>query len=115
MAATVKIHRLIVSFGTLFIPLFAAIFPLMAPAIARVAPKPIMVHYMPWFQSPYSLGGDNGGYHWTLHHFNPTVINPANGEGEAASWYYPLIGPYDSSVTARILFSRTVALSVRIE
>ena len=60
------------------------------------APKPVMVHYMPWFQSPYSLGSGVWGFHWTMNHFNPDVINPANGEREIASWYYPLIGPYDS-------------------
>src|ERR1700677_1597149 len=56
-----------------------------------------MVHYMPWFQSPYSLGSGNWGYHWTMNHFNPNTVNPTNDEDEIASWYYPLIGPYDSS------------------
>jgi len=67
-----------------------------APEVARSAPKPVMVHYMPWFQSPYSLGGSSWGYHWTMNYFNPNVINTNNGEQEIASWYYPLIGPYDS-------------------
>ncbi len=56
-----------------------------------------MVHYMPWFQSPYSLGTGNWGYHWTMNHFNPNTVNSTNDENEIASWYYPLIGPYDSS------------------
>jgi len=92
-----KIHRFIVKFGTLFISLSAMMFALMVPVFAQVAPKPVMVHYMPWFQSPYSLGSDKWGYHWTLNHFNPNRINSTNGEDEVASWYYPLIGPYDSS------------------
>ena len=76
-----------------------------APEAARSAPKPVMVHYMPWFQSPYSLGGTNWAAHWTgnglfvynsnpFFYFNPNVIN--NGEAQIASWYYPQIGPYDS-------------------
>ena len=56
-----------------------------------------MVHYMPWFQSPYSLQAGNWGYHWTMNHFNPNIISTTNGEPEIASWYCPLIGPYDSS------------------
>jgi hypothetical protein len=56
--------------------------------------KPLMVHYMPWFVAkPYS---GSWGWHWTMNHFNPDVIN-ASGEREIASWYYPLIGPYDSA------------------
>jgi hypothetical protein len=55
-----------------------------------------MVHYMPWFQSPYSLGAGNWGYHWKMgNNYNPNTIG-ANGERQIASWYYPLIGPYDS-------------------
>ena len=53
-----------------------------------------MVHYMPWFVSkPYS---GSWGWHWTMNYFNPNMIN-ANGEQQIASWYYPLIGPYDSA------------------
>jgi hypothetical protein len=64
-----------------------------APEVAQGAPKPVMVHYMPWFVSqPYS---GSWGWHWTMLHFNPNVLN-ANGQREIASWYYPLIGPYDS-------------------
>src|SRR5471032_2609072 len=65
-----------------------------APAAIHGAPKPVMVHYMPWFVSqPYS---GSWGWHWTMNHFNPNVTN-ANGEQQIASWYYPLIGPYDSA------------------
>lgn len=52
-----------------------------------------MVYYMPWYVAkPCS---DNWGWHWTMNHFNPDVVN-ASGERQIASWYYPLIGPYDS-------------------
>jgi hypothetical protein len=56
--------------------------------------KMVMIHYMPWFMSqPYS---GTWGWHWTMNHYNPNTINATNGEQEIASWYYPLIGPYDS-------------------
>lgn len=59
--------------------------------------KPVMAHYMPWFQSPYSLGPGSWGFHWKMgSNFNPNTINP-NGQRAIASWYYPLIGPYDSA------------------
>lgn len=82
------------------IPLFAA------PEAPCGAPKPVMVHYLPWFQSPYSLGTGSWGAHWTgdgiasayqsnpFFYFDPNLTT--NGEAEIASWYYPLTGPYDS-------------------
>src|SRR5258707_2671964 len=61
---------------------------------AAAPSKAVMVYYMPWFTAkPYS---ENWGWHWTMDHFNPDRVN-ASGEREIASWYYPLIGPYDSS------------------
>lgn len=60
---------------------------------------PIFAHYMPWFESPeyakypnQQMG--NWGMHWTMNNKNPTVIT--NGKREIASYYYPLIGPYDN-------------------
>jgi hypothetical protein len=53
-----------------------------------------MVYYMPWYVAkPYNRVW---GWHWTMNHFNPDVMN-ASGERQIASWYYPLIGPYDSA------------------
>src|SRR4051812_25862406 len=61
---------------------------------AFAGPKPIMVYYMPWFVAkPFS---SSWGWHWTMNHYNPEVIN-ASGARQVASWYYPLIGPYDSA------------------
>ena len=69
-------------------------FILAASGITRAASKPVMVYYMPWFTAkPYC---DSWGWHWTMNHFNPDTMN-ASGERQIASWYYPLIGPYDSS------------------
>jgi hypothetical protein len=63
------------------------------PTISHGAPKPVMVHYMPWFVSqPFS---GYWGWHWTMNYYNPNLTS-SNGEQEIASWYYPMIGPYDS-------------------
>jgi hypothetical protein len=60
---------------------------------APAASKQVMVHYMPWYVAkPYS---SSWGWHWTMNHFNPDIIG-GNGNRQIASWYYPLIGPYDS-------------------
>src|ERR1700712_25556 len=56
--------------------------------------KPVMVYYMSWYAAkPFS---SEWGWHWTMDHFDPEKVN-ASGEREIASWYYPLIGPYDSA------------------
>jgi hypothetical protein len=69
-------------------------FILAAPGASRAASKTVMVYYMPWYTAkPYS---NDWGWHWTMNHFNPDGVN-ASGERQIASWYYPLIGPYDSS------------------
>jgi hypothetical protein len=69
-------------------------FILGTPAVNFAASKAIMVYYMPWFTAkPYSA---SWGWHWTMDHFSPDTLN-ASGERQIASWYYPLIGPYDSS------------------
>jgi hypothetical protein len=68
-------------------------FFLMGGVPGRAQPKPVMAHYMPWFQAPNISG--LWGYHWTYNtYFNPNTI--INGERQIGSWYYPLIGPYDS-------------------
>jgi hypothetical protein len=69
-------------------------FILAAPGATRAASKTVMVYYMPWYTAkPYC---DGWGWHWTMNHFNPDAVS-ASGERQIASWYYPLIGPYDSS------------------
>ncbi len=61
---------------------------------AEAASKPLLVYYMPWYVAkPYSA---NWGWHWTMNHFDPDAFN-ASGERQIASWYYPIIGPYDSA------------------
>jgi hypothetical protein len=69
--------------------------------VPKTNPIPVYVQFMPWFQTPTSLGGTlpgtEWGTHWTMANQNPNVINPTTGLREIASNYYPLIGPYDSS------------------
>lgn len=66
-----------------------------AAATGLAAPKLVLVHYMPWYVSkPYSGAW---GWHWTMNHFNPDHVTADNQRHEIASWYYPLIGPYDSA------------------
>jgi hypothetical protein len=69
-------------------------FILAAPEATRAASKIVMVYYMPWFTAkPYS---GSWGWHWTMDYFNPEMVSVSE-ERQIASWYYPLIGPYDSS------------------
>jgi hypothetical protein len=71
----------------------ATFFTWVASEVSATAAKPVLVHYMPWYVSqPYT---GYWGWHWTMNHYNPQTINP-NGQQDIASWYYPLIGPYDS-------------------
>ncbi len=67
------------------------------PVVA--APKPVMAHFMPWFVAkPYST---LWGWHWTMGHLNPDIVD-SNGRRQAASWYYPLTGLYDSDDSAAL-------------
>lgn len=64
------------------------------PGFASAASKPLLAYYMPWFVAKPHSG--TWGWHWTMNHFNPEIIN-AFGERQLASWYYPQLGPYDSA------------------
>jgi hypothetical protein len=68
----------------------------MAPKqVTKTNAQKIYVHYMPWFETPATSGTGNWGQHWTMANENPNVIL-ANGRRQIASWFYPMIGPYDS-------------------
>jgi hypothetical protein len=73
-----------------------------APAQSVPVPKTnstkVYMHYMPWFQTPTSLGGTSGGwgYHWKMNSRNPNIVD-STGKRQIASHYYPKIGPYDST------------------
>jgi hypothetical protein len=79
------------SFRSIFL---AALFAAASLVQTVAAPKSVLVYYMPWFVAkPFS---SSWGWHWTMNHYDPDVVN-AFGERQVASWYYPLIGPYDSA------------------
>ncbi|HEV2455980.1 MAG TPA: hypothetical protein VGY98_17075 [Verrucomicrobiae bacterium] len=82
-----------------FIPRAVVLICLGAVMAGQARAKPIMVHYMPWFVSQPDTG--SWGWHWTMNHFNPNLVNP-DGTREIASWYYPQIGPYDSADPATL-------------
>jgi len=63
-------------------------------SISKNFETPIMVHYMPWFQTPDVTG--YWGAHWTMANRNPNTIL-SNGRRDIASHYYPLVEPYDSN------------------
>jgi hypothetical protein len=69
-------------------------------AVSKTATQKIFVHYMPWFETPQSLGSCcNWGIHWTMSRgatFPNTIVN---GQRRIASHYYPMIGPYASGDT----------------
>jgi len=81
--------------GKIAIAVLACWFGLrLSTSVASTNEKPVMVYYMPWYAAkPFS---GEWGWHWTMGHFDPDKVN-ASGEREIASWYYPLIGPYDSA------------------
>ena len=72
-----------------------------APLHAQPAPVQktnalkVYMHYMPWFESPATLGGNDWGFHWEFNNRNPNIVD-AQGKRQIASHYYPKIGPYAS-------------------
>lgn len=64
--------------------------------VAKTNPLPVFMHYMPWFDTPATLGGSNWGYHWKFNNKNPSIVDAA-GKRQIASHYYPKIGPYASN------------------
>ncbi|HYG40240.1 MAG TPA: T9SS type A sorting domain-containing protein [Cytophagales bacterium] len=63
-------------------------------AVVKTNDLKVYMHYMPWFETPETIG--QWGWHWKMNNKNPNKIDPATGEREIASHYYPLIGPYAS-------------------
>ena len=65
-------------------------------AVTKTNPQKVFMHYMPWFESPATLGGSDWGWHWEMNTRDPNVVD-ADGRRQIASHFYPLIGPYASS------------------
>ncbi len=70
-------------------------------AVAKTNPMKVYMHYMPWFETPDTLGGNQWGYHWKMNTQNPNVVD-GEGRRQIASHFYPKIGPYDSNDPAVI-------------
>jgi hypothetical protein len=66
-----------------------------AKPVVKTNSQKVYVHYMPWFETPATSGTGKWGQHWTMANENPDIILP-NGRRQIASWFYPMIGPYDS-------------------
>lgn len=66
-----------------------------SPPVPKTYGKPVLMHYMPWFETPEFNG--IWGWHWTMNNQNPDIIIDTNtGKRQIASHFYPLIGPYSS-------------------
>jgi hypothetical protein len=63
--------------------------------VVKTNPMKVYMHYMPWFETPATLGGSSWGYHWRFSNRNPNIVD-ATGKRQIASHYYPKIGPYAS-------------------
>jgi hypothetical protein len=63
--------------------------------VQKTNPMKVYMHYMPWFETPATLGGSSWGYHWRFNNRNPNIVD-ATGKRQIASHYYPFIGPYAS-------------------
>jgi hypothetical protein len=63
--------------------------------VTKTNPMKVYMHYMPWFETPATLGGTNWGYHWKFNNRNPNIVD-ATGKRQIASHYYPRIGTYAS-------------------
>jgi hypothetical protein len=66
-----------------------------AKPVVKTNSQKVFVHYMPWFETPATSGTGKWGLHWTMANENPDIIL-SNGRRQIASWFYPMIGPYDS-------------------
>jgi hypothetical protein len=51
--------------------------------VMKTNPMKVYMHYMPWFETPATLGPNNWGYHWKLNNGNPNIID-ATGKRQIA-------------------------------
>jgi len=64
-------------------------------AVTKTNPLKVYMHYMPWFETPDTLGANQWGYHWKLNNRDPNIVDET-GKRQIASHYYPKIGAYAS-------------------
>lgn len=71
-------------------------------SVSTPPPEPtrpkVYMHYMPWFDTPETLGAGNWGLHWRQTRATPADPNivDASGKRQIASNFYPKIGPYQT-------------------
>lgn len=63
--------------------------------VEKTNPLKVYMHYMPWFETPDTLGGNQWGFHWKFANRNPNIVD-GQGRRQIASHFYPMIGPYAS-------------------
>jgi hypothetical protein len=74
--------------------LLLGLFSALSGSGSAASGKWLMAYYRPWYVAkPHS---PSWGWHWTMDRFNPEQLD-ASGQPPIASWYRPLIGPYDSA------------------
>lgn len=93
--STLSPHRKLLQTAVVLVGLGCTSFAFAAD-VQKTNPMKVYMHYMPWFESPATLGGTNWGFHWQFSNRNPNVVD-ANGKRQIASHYYPKIGPYASN------------------
>ena len=82
--------------GILLVALQATVGLAQPADVPKTNPMKVYMHYMPWFETPATLGGSDWGYHWEFNNRDPNIVD-ATGKRQIASHYYPKIGPYASS------------------
>jgi hypothetical protein len=89
-----QLFRLLV-FVTALVSGFALSAVRAAVDVVKTNPMKVYMHYMPWFETPATLGGSSWGYHWKMRNKNPNIVD-SQGRRQIAAHYYPQIGPYAS-------------------
>ena len=72
-----------------------------ASPVLKSNSKKVFVHLMPWFETKATNNGA-WGLHWKMNTQNPDIVDPATGQRQIASHFYPLTGPYASGDTTII-------------
>ncbi|TWT35946.1 hypothetical protein KOR34_08430 [Posidoniimonas corsicana] len=67
-----------------------------ASDVVKSNPQKVYMHYMPWYETPDTLGSGQWGWHWRMNTQNPNIMD-GDGRRQIASHFYPMIGPYASS------------------
>ncbi len=87
-------HLRLLVFAAVFGALVSAAPPTPAATdVVKTNPLKVYMHYMPWFETPATIG--NWGWHWKMNNKNPNIVD-SQGRRQIAAHYYPQIGTYAS-------------------